>query len=153
MSGPYETSREAFEDARVLRESVAAADPGNGSMTQAVIAARSRARLQYLRGVLEVCGVQLGAYDKRIAEWAAGWDLETIQVITGWVERARAAASTKPAEPVACGRCGGAFDPTDTAFDGRARYAGTLFCRGCIDQCHEADADHRCIICAAGGAR
>lgn len=90
MSGPYETGRDAFEDARVLRESVAAVDPG-GDMTQKVIAARSKARVQYLRGVLEVCGVEVGAYDRRIAEWVASWDLETIQVIAAWVERAHAA--------------------------------------------------------------
>lgn len=98
MNGPYETARDAFEDARALRETVAAADPG-GDMTQAVIAARAKARVQYLRGVLEVCGVEVGAYDRRIAEWVASWDLETIQVITGWVERARAAGQDAgPAE-------------------------------------------------------
>ena len=90
MSGPYETGRDAFEEARVLRSAVAAVDPG-GDMTQKVIAARSKARVQYLRGVLEVCGVELGAYDKRIAEWVASWDVETVQVIAGWVERAYAA--------------------------------------------------------------
>ncbi|MBR7832452.1 hypothetical protein KDL01_04240 [Actinospica durhamensis] len=177
MNGPYETSREAYDAARVLREAVAAADPG-GSMTQNVIAARSTARTQYVRGVLEVYGVQLAAYDKRMAEWLAGWDVETIQTITAWIARAYAAgqdalreeitdlnariakleaeaAGHVPPLPVdleACGRCAVPFDPADTAFDGRARYAKTLFCRGCVDQCHEADADHRCIICM-GGAR
>lgn len=90
MSGPYETGRDAFEDARVLREAVAAVDPG-GDMTQKVIAARSKARVQYLRGVLEVRGVELGAYDRRIVEWVASWDVETIQVIAGWIERAHVA--------------------------------------------------------------
>ena len=163
MNGPYETSREAYDAARVLREAVADADPGAGPMTRAVIAARSTARTQYVRGVLEVCGVELGAYDRRIAEWVAGWDLETIQAITGWIERAYAAGRTTaheesagpaagagPLEGVACGRCGVPFDPADTAFDGRARYRDTLFCRGCIDQCHEAGADHCCIICLGG---
>lgn len=98
MNGPYETSREAFDAARVLRETVAAADPGTGPMTEGVIAARTKARVQYVRGVLEVCGVQLGAYDKRIAEWVAGWEVETIQAITGWIERARAAGRATPRE-------------------------------------------------------
>lgn len=164
--GPFETSREAFDAARVLREAIAAADPGDGPMTRGVIAARSTARVQYVRGILEVCGVQLGAYDKRMAEWVAGWDVETIQTITSWIERAHAAGRampreeiaepdtrTAPLEGVACGRCAVPFDPADTAFDGRARYKNTLFCRGCVDQCHEADAFHRCIICTAGGAR
>lgn len=173
MNGPYETSREAYDAARVLREAVADADPGAGPMTRAVIAARSTARTQYVRGVLEVCGVELGAYDRRIAEWVAGWDVETTQVITAWIARAYAAgqdalreeiadlnariaklegetAGQVPAAPVgieACGRCATPFDPADTSFDGRARYGNTLFCRYCIDRCHEADADHRCIIC------
>lgn len=90
MSGPYETGRDAFEDARVLREQVAAADPG-GRMTAPMTVARAQARIRYVRGVLEVCGVELGAYDKRIAEWVAAWDTETIQTITGWIERAYAA--------------------------------------------------------------
>ena len=92
MSGPYETGRDAFEDARVLREAVAAVDPG-GDMTQKVIAARSKARVQYLRGVLEVRGVELGSYDKRIVEWVASWDVETIQAVAGWIERAHAAGA------------------------------------------------------------
>lgn len=86
MSGPYETGRDAFEDARVLREAVAAVDPG-GDMTQKVIAARSKARVQYVRGILEVRGVELGAHDRRIVDWVAGWDVETIQTIAGWIER------------------------------------------------------------------
>ena len=90
MSGPYETGRDAFEDAAVLRTAVAAVDPG-GDMTQAVIAARSKVRTDYLFGVLAVAGVELGAYDRRIAAWVAGWDVETIQAIAGWVERAHAA--------------------------------------------------------------
>lgn len=101
MNGPYETSREAFDAARVLRESVAAADPGSGPMTRGVIAARTKARVQYVRGVLEVASVQLGAYDKRIAEWVAGWDVETIQTITGWVARAHAAGQDALREEIA----------------------------------------------------
>jgi hypothetical protein len=90
MSGPYETGRDAFEDARVLREAVAAANPG-GARTPDMTAAIAKARIRYVRGVLEVCGVELGAYDRRIAEWVAAWDIETVQTITGWVERAHAA--------------------------------------------------------------
>ena len=53
---------------------------------------------------------------------------------------------TVPAE--ACRKCGRPFDPTDTSFDGAARYRETPFCRRCIDNCHEStDAFHRCVIC------
>ncbi|NUO43684.1 MAG: hypothetical protein HOV82_16800 [Streptomyces sp.] len=55
------------------------------------------------------------------------------------------AAVEQPAE--ACGKCRRPFDPADTRHDGRARYAETPYCRGCIDLCHEADAFHCCVIC------
>lgn len=49
----------------------------------------------------------------------------------------------------ACGKCRQPFDPADTAFDGRARYHLTPYCRGCVDRCHDTEiADHRCVICA-----
>lgn len=101
MNGPYETSREAFDAARVLRTALADADPGNGPMTRDVIAARATARRQYVRGVLEVYGVQVGAHDKRIAEWIAGYDVETIQTITSWVARAYAAGQDALREEIA----------------------------------------------------
>ncbi|MCX5601581.1 hypothetical protein OOK29_25865 [Streptomyces phaeochromogenes] len=48
-----------------------------------------------------------------------------------------------------CGKCKQPFDPTDTRFDGRARYHLTPYCRGCVDRCHDNEiADHRCVICA-----
>lgn len=94
-NGPYETGRDAYEAARVLREQIGAATPG-GDMTQAVISARSKARVQYLRGVLEVAGVELGAFDKRMVEWVASWDLETIQAIAGWIQRANPRHADEP---------------------------------------------------------
>ncbi|MFE2967541.1 hypothetical protein ACFXKC_28485 [Streptomyces sp. NPDC059340] len=49
----------------------------------------------------------------------------------------------------ACGKCKQPFDPSDTRFDGRARYHLTPYCRGCVDRCHDTEiADHRCVICA-----
>ncbi|MFF1604186.1 hypothetical protein ACFVYV_43375 [Streptomyces mirabilis] len=61
------------------------------------------------------------------------------------------AAEEQPAIAVseACGKCKRPFDPADTAFDGRARYHLTPYCRGCVDLCHDTEiADHRCVICA-----
>ncbi|WP_049569501.1 hypothetical protein [Streptomyces sp. SBT349] len=37
---------------------------------------------------LRVAGVELGAYDERIAEWLAGWDWSTVVVIASWLRRA-----------------------------------------------------------------
>ncbi|MFL6113968.1 MAG: hypothetical protein ACJ786_21805 [Catenulispora sp.] len=47
-----------------------------------------------------------------------------------------------------CGRCKRVFDPADRRFDGRAQFHETGYCGECIDGCHEAGADHRCVICA-----
>ncbi|MEU7431056.1 hypothetical protein AB0B07_09390 [Streptomyces sioyaensis] len=64
----------------------------------------------------------------------------------------RKGESTRDAET--CGRCRRPFDPTDTRFDGRARYRDTPFCGGCIDRCHEStDAGHRCPVCTDAGGR
>jgi hypothetical protein len=55
-----------------------------------------------------------------------------------------------------CGRCHQPFDPTDTRFDGRARYRNTPHCRACVDNCHEGSAEHVCVICEPkryGGAQ
>lgn len=55
-----------------------------------------------------------------------------------------------------CARCRRPFDPADTRFDGRARYADTAHCRACVDNCHEGGAEHVCVICDParyGGAR
>lgn len=57
-------------------------------------------------------------------------------------------AENRAAAEERCGRCNRPFDPTDTRWDGQARYAETPFCRSCIDRCHEStDAFHRCPIC------
>ncbi|MFG2780787.1 hypothetical protein ACGFY7_23405 [Streptomyces prunicolor] len=48
----------------------------------------------------------------------------------------------------ACGKCKRPFDPADTRFGGRAPYADTPYCRGCVDRCHDNNsANHRCVIC------
>lgn len=51
-------------------------------------------------------------------------------------------------EQAKCAKCRQPFDPADTRFDGRARYAETPYCRRCVDRCHEStDAFHVCPIC------
>lgn len=83
VSGPYETEGEAASDPEV-RVVYAAfdADPGAGKMAPHSLAMLTRA--------LDAAGVELGAYDRRIAEWLAGWEPATVAVICGWVSRARA---------------------------------------------------------------
>lgn len=48
-----------------------------------------------------------------------------------------------------CASCCNPFDPTDTRFDGRARYRDNKpWCRACVDRCHDNEiADHRCAVC------
>ncbi|WP_049574983.1 hypothetical protein [Streptomyces sp. SBT349] len=47
---------------------------------------------------LRVAGVELGAYDERIAEWLAGWDWSTVVVIASWLQRAHAERAKAHAE-------------------------------------------------------
>lgn len=51
-----------------------------------------------------------------------------------------------------CRRCRVFFDATDTRFDGHAQGAVAGFCRRCVDNCHEGDAGHRCVICTETAA-
>jgi hypothetical protein len=46
-------------------------------------------RAEILAGVL--AGIELGAWDRRIAAWLAGWDVVTVVTIASWIERSRAA--------------------------------------------------------------
>lgn len=85
------------------------------------------------------------------ADANVGWDTSYL--------RERLAAEQAAAEERAknrCGRCHQPFDPTDTRFDGHARYHDTRYCRMCVDNCHEGSAEHVCVICDPqryGGAR
>lgn len=78
---------------------------------------------------------------------AEAWDLgmSIAAILDGPARRPEAVAD-------ACARCGHPFDPTDTTFDGHARERDTLFCRRCVDRCHESeDAGHRCPVCNQDG--
>ncbi len=44
---------------------------------------------EILAGVL--AGIELGAWDRRIAEWLAGWDAATVLTIASWIARSRIA--------------------------------------------------------------
>ena len=53
-------------------------------------------RAVILAGVL--AGIELGAWDRRIVEWLAGWDTCTALTVASLIARARAAG------PAGCGR-------------------------------------------------
>ena len=38
-----------------------------------------------------LAGVELGAWDRRILEWMAGWDAATVLTVASWIARSRAA--------------------------------------------------------------
>ena len=44
---------------------------------------------EILAGVL--AGIELGAWDRRIAEWLAGWDTATVLTVASWIARSRMA--------------------------------------------------------------
>jgi hypothetical protein len=46
-------------------------------------------RAEILAGVL--AGIELGAWDRRIAAWLAGWDTATVLTVASWIARSRMA--------------------------------------------------------------
>jgi hypothetical protein len=48
---------------------------------------------EILAGVL--AGIELGAWDRRIVDWMAGWDACTVLTVASWVARARAAGPVR----------------------------------------------------------
>lgn len=52
---------------------------------------RARRHADQVAALLEpLDGVELGAYDRRIVDWLAGWDIETVGTIASLIYRARA---------------------------------------------------------------
>ena len=74
---PFGTGREA----RAAAHQVVAPEPGWSIL-------RSAGNRELLARALEGAGVELGAYDERIAAWLAGWEPHTVAVIASWVTRA-----------------------------------------------------------------
>jgi len=48
---------------------------------------------EILAGVL--AGIELGAWDRRILEWMAGWDACTVLTVASWIARSRAAGAAR----------------------------------------------------------
>lgn len=64
-------------------------EPSAGPAEEAPAGFLSRAELER---VLEdaLAGIALGAHDRRIAAWMAGWDASTVLTVASWITRARA---------------------------------------------------------------
>ncbi|MFB7500090.1 hypothetical protein ACFC09_36325 [Streptomyces sp. NPDC056161] len=46
--------------------------------------------LELITDALAAAGVELGAYDRRIVDWQAGWDSSSIVPLVSWLQRAAA---------------------------------------------------------------
>ncbi len=42
-----------------------------------------------------LAGVELGAWDRRILGWLAGWDASTVLTVASWIVRSRAAGPAR----------------------------------------------------------
>jgi hypothetical protein len=88
-AGPFATERQARDAARQVYDAFAA-DPGPGKM--------AAPNLALLTDAVNVAGVRLGEYDRRILDWlAASWEPTTCVVIAGLITRA---ADQAPARQV-----------------------------------------------------
>jgi hypothetical protein len=83
VHGPYETDSDAMRDAAHVHQAYRAAGGQRGLM--------DRINEDLLLGALREAGVELGAYDRRIAGWLSDWEPHVVQVLLGWLERAHAA--------------------------------------------------------------
>lgn len=80
-AGPFETEREALSLPAVRAAYAAITGPSTGDLECLAI----------LEDALTAAGVELGAYDRRIVNWLAGWEAQTCAVIAGLITRAHAA--------------------------------------------------------------
>jgi hypothetical protein len=53
-----------------------------------------RAELERLLGEA-LAGIDLGAHDRRVASWMAGWEASTVLTVASWITRARAEGSAR----------------------------------------------------------
>jgi hypothetical protein len=83
VHGPYETDSDAMRDAAHVHQAYRAAGGPRGLM--------DRINEDLLLGALREAGVELGAYDQRIAGWLSDWEPHVVQVLIGWLERAHTA--------------------------------------------------------------
>lgn len=92
MMGPYETEDATYDEPllRQIRSLRDSARPGQSAGP----AVRHHA-LGHLESVCERAGIRLGAYDREVLAWLAGWEDSVVQVVIGLIDRAAA----KPTQP------------------------------------------------------
>ena len=76
--GPYQTAAEV-RAVPLVRDTYAVAHAGGSMQTE---------NERRLLGACQDAGVALGAYDRRILSWLAGFEPETVQVLLGIIARA-----------------------------------------------------------------
>lgn len=92
MTGPYETEAEAL--AGPVREEVRALHAGGAVRPYDPDHLVRDAQLRHLEAACAAAGVELGAFDRRILAWLAGWESSTVQVIIGLIARANTETET-----------------------------------------------------------
>jgi hypothetical protein len=87
-TGPFDNEQQvrALPEVRAVYAAYRV-DPGVGKMAPS--------NYQLLHDALTATGVELGAYDHRIALWLANWEPQTVAVIASWVQRASEHASQR----------------------------------------------------------
>ena len=88
MTGPYDTEREA----RAAAHAVVTPEPGWSIL-------RKSGNHEVLARALADAGVELGAYDTRIAAWLSGWEDSVCAVVAGWIARAARERKERPSAP------------------------------------------------------
>ena len=88
MTGPYDTEQQA----RAAAHAVVTPEPGWSIL-------RKSGNHEVLARALADAGVDLGAYDTRIAAWLSGWEDSVCAVVAGWVTRAAHGRNERPSAP------------------------------------------------------
>jgi hypothetical protein len=112
--GPFQTAPEALSALR----------PADGSCLA------PQSRLGLLTEALRAAGVELGHWDREVARWLAGLDVQTIAPVIGWVSR----AGREPAPGLIVRALADAI---------AHQTALTSGCPECADAAPEGCADHR----------
>ena len=88
MIGPYETEDDALGGP--LRQEIRAIHQSGEFRQNEISQAVRAAQLRHLEDACRDAGVELGAFDRRIVEWLAGYESSTVQVVVGLIARAAA---------------------------------------------------------------
>jgi hypothetical protein len=144
-TGPFETETQAIAlpAVRAIYAAFAAA-PRVGGMDEPC--------RQLLAGSLEAAGVSLGAYDRRVLAWLAGWEPQIIAVIAAWITRARHPGQASPGVTLTREQAGIVLAALEDAAGWRETRA-TSTCQDCAESPVELCDDHATDLDLAGAYR